>query len=76
MVEFMDCTSVKISYDVMGRVTVSYTIVSDEAKMKAYTSVEFGEQTFTGYVVSIMLNQIPNTSWYENYVTLIATTTD
>jgi len=74
MAEFVDCTSVKISYDVMGRVTVSYTIVSDEAEMKAYTNVEFGGQTFTGYVVSIMLNQIPNTAWYENYVTLIATT--
>jgi len=74
MVEFIDCVSVKISYDVMGRVTVSYTIVSDESGMKAHTSVEFGGQTFTGYVVSINLNQIPNTSWYENYVTLIATT--
>jgi hypothetical protein len=74
MAEFIDCTSVKISYDVMGRVTVSYTIVSDESGMKAYTTVSFGGRTFTGYVVSITLNQIPNTSWYENYVTLIATT--
>lgn len=74
MAEFIDCTSVKMSYDIMGRVTVSYTIVSDEAEMKAYTSVEYAGQTFTGYVVSISLNQIPNTSWYENYVTLITTT--
>ncbi len=74
MAEFIDCTSVKVSYDVMGRVTVSYTIVSDDSGMKAYTTVEFGGRTFTGYVVSITLNQIPNTLWYENYVTLIATT--
>jgi len=72
-VEFIDCTSVKISYDVMGRATVSYTIVSDASGMRAYPIVSFGNRTYDGYVVSVMTNQIPKTSWYESYVTIIST---
>jgi len=72
-VEFIECTSVKISYDVMGRATVSYTIVADSSGMKAYPNVSFGNKTYDGYVVSVTTNQIPKTSWYESYVTIIST---
>ena len=76
-VEFIDCTSVNISYDVMGRVTLSYTLISDTPGLKAEASpLKFANRTFTGYVVSINNNQIPNTTgWYENQITMICTAT-
>ncbi len=74
MVEFIDCTSLNINFDVYGIATVSYTIVSDEPGLKAYDTINAGGRTFNGYIVGISMNQIPGTSnWYENHVTLIAT---
>ncbi len=75
MAEFIDCTSLNISYDVMGRATVSYVVVHDRQEFITYNSIEAGGQIFTGYVVSASMNQIPNTqNWYETHVTLITTT--
>ena len=75
MPEFIDCTSLNISYNVMGIATVSYTVVHDSAQFVTYNSILAGGQTFTGYVVNASVNQIMNTSgWYETQVTLIATT--
>jgi len=73
-VTFIECTSLSFSYDVLGRVTINYVVVSDEANMYAYNSVVAGGETFTGYVTNASLNQIPNTNWYETHVTLISTT--
>jgi len=74
--DFIDCTSVNISYDTMGRVTLSYTLVSDTPDLKAKDSpIRFANRTYTGYVVSVNNNQIPNTDWYENQVTMICTAT-
>lgn len=74
--EFIDCTSVSISYDIMGIATVSYILVRNVPGLKAWHPVTFGGRTFEGYVSSINLNQIQGTSWYENHVTLTTTTTD
>ena len=74
MTDFIECTSLNLSYDVMGLVTVSYTVVSDVAEFKTYNNVNAGGQTFSGYVVNASLNRIPYTEWYETHVTLIATT--
>ena len=75
MAEFIDCTSLSISYDIMGRATVSYIVVHDRQDFVTYNSIDAGGQTFTGYVVSAQMNQIPNTAnWYETHVTLITTT--
>jgi len=75
MAEFIDCTSLSISFNVMGIATISYTIVSDTAGFKAYDTIDAGGQKFHGYVASITLNQIPGSSgWFESHVTLIATT--
>lgn len=71
---FMECTSLSINYDVMGRATVSYVLVSQLPELEAWTTIEAGGQIFKGYVASINLNQIPKTQVYENHVTLIATT--
>lgn len=75
IVEFVDCTSLNISYNIMGIATVTYTVVSNEIGLKAYDVIVAGGQTFTGYVASASGNRIPNTStWYETHVTLISTT--
>ena len=74
--EFVDCTSLSISYDIMGIATVSYVIVSNEPGLKSKNPIQAGNRTFTGYVSSISMNQIVNTNWYESHVTLIATTED
>jgi len=73
-VAFIDCTSLSISYDVMGIATVSYTIVSNTEGIKYYTTIDAGGRTFTGYVANASLRQIPETTWYESNITLIATT--
>jgi len=75
MAEFIDCTSLSVSYNVMGIATVSYTVVHNTFEFITYTSVTAGGQTFDGYVTNASLNQIPNTeNWFETNVTLIATT--
>jgi len=74
MSNFIECTSVNISYDVMGLATVSYTIVSDTQSPPISSSISEGGRTFTGYVTNITQNIIPKTQWYETQVTLITTT--
>jgi hypothetical protein len=72
---FIDCTSLNISYDIMGIATVTYTIVSDEPSWDGVANeIPAGGQTFRGYVASASMTQIPFTSWYETHVTLITTT--
>ena len=79
--EFVDCTSVSITYDIMGIATVNYTIVyklldaTEDPPFLYYNPVEYGQRTFEGYISSMNLNQIPDTEgWYECQVTLITTT--
>lgn len=75
MIEFIDCTSLNISYNVMGVATVAYTVVHDSFEFVTYKTITAGGQTFTGYVTNASLNQIPGTeNWYETHVTLVATT--
>jgi hypothetical protein len=75
MAQFIDCTSLNISYNVMGIATVSYTVVHNVFEFITYETISAGGQTFTGYVINASLNQIPNTDgWYETHVTLLATT--
>jgi len=75
MAEFIDCTSLSFSYNVMGVVTVSYTVVHNTFEFVSYREITAGGQTFTGYVINASLNQIPNTeNWFETHVSLLATT--
>jgi len=75
MAEFIECTSLSITYDIMGIASVVYTVVHDEPGMKAYNSISTGGQTFSGYVTNASVTTIPNTSgWFETHVTLITTT--
>jgi hypothetical protein len=75
MTEFIDCTSLSISYDIMGYATVSYTVVHNSYNFVTYDSISAGGQNFRGYVTNASLNQIPQTEgWFETNVTLLATT--
>ena len=80
IIEFIDCSSISISFDIMGLATVSYTLVRNVPGMatlpEEYSGDYFqaGTRTFYGYVTNITMNQIPNTTWYENHVTWMTTT--
>ena len=74
MTDFIDCTSLNISYDVMGRATVTYTVTHSEAEFVVYKTINAGGRTFSGYITNASMNQIPNTNWYETHATLLATT--
>lgn len=75
MAEFIECTSLSVSYDILGIASITYTIVSDTPGLKAYNELQdVGGQTFRGYVVNASVNQIQNTNWWESHVTLRATT--
>jgi len=74
MTDFIDCTSLSISYDVMGRATVTYTVTHDAPEFIVYKTITAGGQTYSGYVTNASMNSIPNTSWYETHATLISTT--
>jgi hypothetical protein len=72
---FIECTSLSVSYDIMGRVSVSYVVVHKTADFCYTNTIEAGGQTFKGEVMSLSLNQIVGTvGWYETHVVLIATT--
>lgn len=75
MVAFIECTSLNFSYDIMGLVTVTYTMVHDNASLTVANQISAGGQTFRGYVIDASMNAIPNTQgWYETHVTMISTT--
>lgn len=71
MPQFIECTSLSISYDNLGLATVNYTLVSDVPNPTIYEVVETEDVTFTGYVTSLNINIIPGTDWYETQVSLI-----
>jgi hypothetical protein len=79
-VEFIDCPSLSISYDIMGLASVNFTVVKNEPGwpeiINPPTSVtlnDIGGRDFTGFVTSASLTPIPNTSnWYETRVTLMS----
>lgn len=72
-IEFIDCTSLSINYDVYGIATVSFTIVANSSGLKTRTTLDVGGKTLTGYVTNATVTQIPNTEWFLSNTTLIAT---
>lgn len=76
MPRFIECTSLSISYDILGVATVTYTVVTDIPGLEGqlYNQIIAGGQTFTGYITNANINPIPNTEWYEIHATLISTT--
>ena len=76
-VKFIECTSLSVSYNIMGVATVSYTAVHNTYEFVTFNEISAGGQVFRGYITNASLNQIPNTEgWFETHVTLVATTAD
>lgn len=70
ILEFVDCTSLSINYDVMGIATINFTIITNSPEIKYRTSI----LGFNGYVINVTNSPMLNTSgWYMNNVTLIST---
>lgn len=73
--QFTDCLSFSASYNIMGLVTVTYSIIHPLPNPDTIdTSISTGGQIFRGYVTSLSTAQISGTSWFETSITLIATT--
>jgi hypothetical protein len=74
-IEFIDCSSVNVNYDIMGVVTVSYTVVHNKPEFVTYDSIDVGGVSFDGYVTNASMNPMPKSEgWYETTVTLVSTT--
>jgi hypothetical protein len=76
MPDFIECTSLSMTYDILGVVTITYTVVTDTSGMegKLFNQIIAGGKTFSGYITNANINPIPQTSWYEIHAALIATT--
>lgn len=74
MPTFIDCSTVNISFDIMGIATVSYTIISDSPTTQAPTSMSLGAVSVDGYIASASMTMIPGTDWYETHITMVGTT--
>ena len=70
IISFIDCTSLNVSYDIVGLATVTFIIYANTPELQYKTSI----LGFEGYVTNIN-NQpvIQSPGWYTNTVTLIAT---
>jgi hypothetical protein len=78
VIEFIECGSLNISYDVLGLASVSFTVVSnnpnlDEGLSEDYTTIEVGDLTFTGYISGATARPILSTDWAEWGMTLVMT---
>jgi hypothetical protein len=71
---FIECTSLNISYDVMGLVTISYTVVSNTPGMKIFGVIEGSGFSYSGFVTNASYNPLANSTWFETHVTIMAVT--
>jgi hypothetical protein len=77
LIEFIECTSLSISYDNSGVATVNFIVVrnKDGFPSDSYlNNISAGGQSFSGHVTNITVSPIQNTDWYESHVTLVTTT--
>jgi hypothetical protein len=73
-ISFIECTSLNISYDIMGLVTISYTVVSNTPGMKIFGVVEGAGFSYSGFVTNASYNPLANSTWFETHVTIMAVT--
>jgi hypothetical protein len=60
VVEFIDCSTVSITYDATGKASVSFTVVKNTTDdlSNLYTRVTFANRTFTGSLMSVVKRPI------------------
>ena len=74
IIEFIECSSLNISYDVLGLASVSFTVVTNsDVLTEDYTSIGVGDLTFTGYISGATAKPILSTDWWEWGMTLVMT---
>jgi len=68
MVEFIDCASLSINYDVTGKVTMGMTVLKDTGasiNYPIYTSPSFGSVAFTLILTSAFQKPMLGGPWFE-----------
>ena len=71
--EFLDCSTLSISYDRLGLATISFTVVSvaSQPAPENYLNLTFGGVEFRNLVTqSLEVRQIPGTLVYEHRYSL------
>ena len=66
-IEFIDCSSISVSYDATGKANVSFTVVKNNQlpiDVQSYKSVCFGFVKFTGSLMSVIQKPV-NGSYNE-----------
>lgn len=71
---FVDSSSVNITYNTSGVISLSYAIASADGKFHAADNVTIGSNTFTGVVLSARSQMIPGSTWATTSVNAIAAT--
>ena len=73
-IEFIECSSLSITYDILGLSSVSFTVVCNESLLENdYTSFFIGDAQYTGYITSVYARPIQFTSWWEFSISLTMT---
>jgi len=75
-IEFIDCTTLSINYDILGQATLSFTVVAaakEPIDTSVYTDLTFGGVRFTGFITGLEIRKIAGTLVYEHRYTVSAT---
>jgi len=78
--KFIECSTINISYNIMGIATINYSIVSDGPDFSMSNHIAIGDKEFSGIITNAHMQPIPGTDksssggWYTISVTMIATT--
>jgi len=71
--EFVDCSTINISYDAYGIATISFTVLSSKPTLdNVYNSIDTGGVLFEGYVTNRRVRPRRNSIGYEHALTLVA----
>jgi len=71
--EFIDCTTISISYSSRGTANVGFTVVSTsfDGLLNDYSVIEFGKVTFSLVVKDVNVSVIPGTLVYQYQLNMI-----
>lgn len=74
-IEFIDCSTINITYDKLGVATITMTVISVNStpNPSLYLNPTYGKVTFELNVTGIDLRQLPSTTIYEHKYSLVGT---
>ena len=71
--EFIDCSTLSISYNIRGQANLSFSVVSTRKDLlNDYTNLSYGGVNFNGYINDVSLQKIPGTVIYQFQLNIIA----